>query len=431
MSEKKREQRRDSESPAIWTLSSSSSSSSSPPLFPSSLSSADWCAIHGGPISPFSVLRLLATIHANEPALSDLAHFQSDLLTDDEVESWRSWFRAPCTPTTVSRESQREEVIRQKGGLKSQLELLKGAVVLASFQLNMRIRLIKVTALPEARQATHVAVSTKIALNSVFHSSRDMSGATVPLTSTATGTRPFLAPLPAPGARGPGPNPARHTMGRQNERNHWPSTDSPAGQEPEMEPEGTWEGEGAGEGGGAGGEDGNPQRKREEKVIKAAAATVGWRAVQGGSVEQGEGDWRVEVGPVALDLTPQAWLLPRVKRTVLSVFLRRCRGHRTLSVYLDAACTAVATPPKKKKEDEEVGFGHMSIKVISRSLNGLRRRSDAFNPIAREAGGVRERGGGTGVRKAGGCGQMAPGRCPSMQGQEETRGEERRGEEEI
>ena len=125
-----------------------------------------------------------------------------------------------------------------------------------SFQLNQRILLIKVTALPEAGGATHVAVSTKIALNSVFHSSRDGSGATVPLTSTATGTRPFLAPLPGP--RGPGPSPAHHTMGRQNERNHWPSTDSPAGQEPEMEPEGTWEGEGAG------GEDGNPQRKREE-----------------------------------------------------------------------------------------------------------------------------------------------------------------------
>lgn len=36
---------------------------SSPLLF---LSSADWCSIHGGPISPFSVLRPLATIHANE-----------------------------------------------------------------------------------------------------------------------------------------------------------------------------------------------------------------------------------------------------------------------------------------------------------------------------------------------------------------------------
>lgn len=36
-----------------------------PPPFPL-LSSADWCAIHGGPISPFSVLRPLATIHANE-----------------------------------------------------------------------------------------------------------------------------------------------------------------------------------------------------------------------------------------------------------------------------------------------------------------------------------------------------------------------------
>lgn len=36
-----------------------------PPPFPL-LSSADWCAIHGGPISPFSVLRPLVTIHANE-----------------------------------------------------------------------------------------------------------------------------------------------------------------------------------------------------------------------------------------------------------------------------------------------------------------------------------------------------------------------------
>jgi len=52
------------------TLFPSSSSSSSPltllpPPFPL-LSTADWCAIHGGPISPFRVLRLLATIHANE-----------------------------------------------------------------------------------------------------------------------------------------------------------------------------------------------------------------------------------------------------------------------------------------------------------------------------------------------------------------------------
>ena len=49
-----------SRSPAIWT----------PPSPPSSpfplLLSPDWCAIHGGPISPFSVLCPLATIHANE-----------------------------------------------------------------------------------------------------------------------------------------------------------------------------------------------------------------------------------------------------------------------------------------------------------------------------------------------------------------------------
>lgn len=50
-----------------------------------------------------------------------------------------------------------------------------------------------------------VTVSTEIALKSVSQQLRwtNGNGATVPLTSTATGTRPFLAPLPAPGAQGP------------------------------------------------------------------------------------------------------------------------------------------------------------------------------------------------------------------------------------
>lgn len=47
-------------------LPSSSLPTLSSPLLFLSYSSADWCAIHGGPISPFSVLRLLATIHVNE-----------------------------------------------------------------------------------------------------------------------------------------------------------------------------------------------------------------------------------------------------------------------------------------------------------------------------------------------------------------------------
>lgn len=50
-----------------------------------------------------------------------------------------------------------------------------------------------------------ITVSTKIALKSVSQQLwwTNGNGATVPLTSTATGTRPFLAPLPAPGAQGP------------------------------------------------------------------------------------------------------------------------------------------------------------------------------------------------------------------------------------
>lgn len=50
-----------------------------------------------------------------------------------------------------------------------------------------------------------VTVFTKIALKSVSQQLWWTNGnsATVPLTSTATGTRPFLAHLPAPGAQGP------------------------------------------------------------------------------------------------------------------------------------------------------------------------------------------------------------------------------------
>lgn len=55
----------------VWQVPSHLDSLLPPPLLSSSapfplFSSADWCAIHGGPISPFSVLRPLATIHANE-----------------------------------------------------------------------------------------------------------------------------------------------------------------------------------------------------------------------------------------------------------------------------------------------------------------------------------------------------------------------------
>ena len=122
-----------------------------------------------------------------------------------------------------------------------------------SIQLNDPIPLIKATVLPKRRK--QLTFPAKIALKSVSQQlcRTNGNGATVPLTSPATGTRPFLAPLPAPGAQ----SPAQLSI-------QWASRMRGTAGHPEIallvrnqkEPEG-W-------GGGGSPEDGNPGSKGEE-----------------------------------------------------------------------------------------------------------------------------------------------------------------------